>query len=284
MPVTCTIPAGGYELPVTVHTPPEVVDRHVAVLYLHGGGLLYGERDDLPAPYLRAFLNKGYTLYCMDYPLAPEVSLSGIHDAILAGWSYLMREDLPKRGIGRYFLFGRSAGAYLALLLAKHLRTGTQLPSPVGILDFYGYYDMREAAFSAPASYYTALPAVPEQVAKNIIGKEPITTGPKAQRFSLYVYARQQGLWTALLGAQDAASSEASLSGEDIAQLPPLFITASSADQDVPFRISKTLSRQAPNAVMKPVYYLEHDFDRDTANPAGMQVYTACLNWMESLL
>lgn len=284
MPVTRTVSAGTYELGVTIHTPSEAADRHVAVLYLHGGGLLYGERDDLPAPYIRAFTGKGYTLFCMDYPLAPEVSLSAIHAAVLDGWCSLMQEEFTARGIDRYFLFGRSAGAYLSLLLAKHLRARPEVPAPVGILDFYGYYDICEPSFSAPAPYYTALPAVPEQVAKNIIGTAPITSGPKALRFSLYVYARQQGLWPALLGAEDTASPDASLSEEDIAQLPPLFITASSADQDVPFRISKTLSRMAPSAVMKPVYYLEHDFDRDTTNPAGTQVYTACLAWMEGLL
>ena len=31
---------------------------------------------------------------------------------------------------------------------------------------------------------------------------------------------------------------------------------------------------------MKPVYYLPHDFDRDTTDPEGMRVYRGCLDWM----
>lgn len=277
------VKAGGCTAGVTIHAPLPEADCHTAVLYLHGGGLLYGERDDLPAPYLHMFLDAGYTLFCLDYPLAPESPLSCIHQAVTEGWECLAQEELPARGIERYFLFGRSAGAYLALLLAKHLRARQTMPAPSGILDFYGYYDMTDSFFSVPSAYYNRLPAVPRALADHFSGAQPVTSGPKAQRFSLYVYARQQGAWSALLGRADMADPAFSLSAADIAALPPLFITASSTDEDVPFRVSKALSRQAPSAMMKPVYYLEHDFDRDTANPAGMEVYRACLAWMAGL-
>lgn len=283
MTSTCTIAICDCSVGVTIHTPLPEADCHTAILYLHGGGLLYGERDDLPAPYLHMFLDAGYTLFCLDYPLAPEASLSLIHQAVLDGWAQLAHEQFPVYGITRHFLFGRSAGAYLALLLAKHLRTEQILPPPVGILDFYGYYDMTDPFFSQPSVYYNRLPAVPRNFADRFLGGPPVTSGPKSQRFSLYVYARQQGAWSALLGAADMADPAYSLSPADIAALPPLFITASSADEDVPFRISKSLSRQAPSAVMKTVYYLEHDFDRDTNNPAGAEVYRACLAWMAGL-
>ena len=64
----------------TVVPPRAEADRHIAVFYLHGGGLVYGERDDLPAPYVRAFADAGYTLVCADYPLAPE-SAGGVDEA-----------------------------------------------------------------------------------------------------------------------------------------------------------------------------------------------------------
>jgi len=282
MTTTRTVTAGGCTAGVTIHAPGPDRDRRTAVLYLHGGGLLYGERDDLPEPYLRAFLAEGYTLFCMDYPLAPEVPLPDIHRAVLEGWTQLLREELPRRGMDRYFLFGRSAGAYLALILAKNL-AGTALPRPAGVLDFYGYYDMADRFVTEPSGYYNTLPEVSEGWAGRFRGGEPVTSGPKPQRFSLYVYARQKGAWKELLGGTAAEDPGCSLTAEEIAGLPPLFITASSADQDVPFRVSKALSRQAPAAVMKPVYYLEHDFDRDTQNPEGMRVYRDCLAWMAGL-
>ena len=56
MTTTRTVDAAGYDCGVTIHRPETEQDRRTAVLYLHGGGLLYGERDDLPRPYIDAFL------------------------------------------------------------------------------------------------------------------------------------------------------------------------------------------------------------------------------------
>ena len=275
MTTTRTVDAAGYDCGVTIHRPETEQDRRTAVLYLHGGGLLYGERDDLPRPYIDAFLAEGYTLLCLDYPLAPEVSVGVIHQAVLEGWLRLLEEE----GVERYFLFGRSAGAYLALILAKSL-AGQPVPQPAGVLDFYGYYDMGDPFVTAPSPYYKTLPEVPRRLVERFFGGAPVTAGPKTQRFSLYIHARQQGAWKELLGGPAVEDPAWSLSPEDIRRLPPLFITASSGDEDVPFRVSKALSRQAPQAVMKPVYYLPHDFDRDTTDPEGMQVYRGCLDWM----
>ena len=71
------------------------------------------------------------------------------------------------------------------------------------------------------------------------------------------------------------------MSESDIAKLPPLFVTASTADADVPFSESKQLARLARRVVMKPVYDLEHDFDRDTGNPVGLAIYREAIAWMQ---
>ena len=60
--------------PVTVYRPTASNDARRIVFYLHGGGLVYGERDDLPSPYVRAITDAGSTLVCADYPLAPETA------------------------------------------------------------------------------------------------------------------------------------------------------------------------------------------------------------------
>ena len=109
-----------------------------------------------------------------------------------------------------------------------------------------------------------------------------VTSGPKVTRLSLYVYARQQGTWMEMLGVAPDDEPALSLSSDDIAALPPTFIAASTDDQDVPFKTSKTLSRAAPNARMITAYYLEHDFDRDTSNPAGAQAYAAALAFLDA--
>ncbi len=287
---------------VTIHEPAAGRDRHIAVFYLHGGGLLYGERDDLPAPYVRAITDAGYTLVCADYPLCPEAALPEVVDAITSTWYEAVGRRVEAGELTGYFLFGRSAGAYLSLVLARELRRGTAgsgaggdapdaraLPQPLGILDFYGYYDLTDRAFREPARAYTALPEVTRATAEAMVRPAPLTSGPKPLRYSLYAYARQhEGTWLELMGLDGSAperTAEAwSLSAEDIAQLPPLFIAASTGDEDVPLRASKTLARTAPRATMKTVYYLPHDFDRDLTNPAGMEAYRSALSWMDGLV
>ncbi|WP_019239427.1 MULTISPECIES: alpha/beta hydrolase [Enorma] len=288
---------------VTIHEPAAGRDRHIAVFYLHGGGLLYGERDDLPAPYVRAITDAGYTLVCADYPLCPEAALPEVVDAIARTWYEAVGRRVEAGELTGYFLFGRSAGAYLSLVLARELRRGgiergtgddgapnvRALPQPLGILDFYGYYDLTDRAFREPARAYTALPEVTRATAEAMVRPAPLTSGPKPLRYSLYVYARQhEGAWLELMGLDGSAAERTaeawSLSAEDIAQLPPLFIAASTGDEDVPLRASKTLARTAPRATMKTVYYLPHDFDRDLTNPAGMEAYRSALSWMDGLV
>ena len=276
------------DLGLTVHEPAAgAPSSSCAILYFHGGGFLYGERDDLPQPYIDMITGRGHTLVCLDYPLAPEYPLSTCIDTVFDAVCDLVEHALCELGCTRYALFGRSAGAYLALKIAARLHTDAAgLPQPSAVLDFYGYYDLTAPFANEVSPHYASMPAVDARTVEGLAGASGtlVTSGPKAMRFSLYVYARQQGRWMEMLGVTPDDAPGLSLSPGDIAALPPLFITASTDDQDVPFKVSKQLSRLAPQARMKTVYYLEHDFDRDTANPAGTEAYTAALDYLDSVL
>ncbi len=278
----------GRPVPVSVIAPDPATDRHCAVLYYHGGGFLCGEMGDLPRLYQRMFTQAGYTLVTVEYPLCPEYTLAGSVAYSLEALGELVREGLPQLGCTSYVLFGRSAGAYLVLKLAASLRCGTpELLQPAAILDFYGFWNLDEAFLNEPVAHYQAMPHVDEQTVATICGEEGelVLGGGNAQRFSVYLYARQTGRWGELLGVRNDAAREAlSLSAEDVAALPPLFITASTGDQDVPLKQSKTLMRAAKDSVMHQVYYLEHDFDRDITNPAGREAYEAALAFLSNHL
>jgi len=101
--------------------------------------------------------------------------------------------------------------------------------------------------------------------------------------FSLYVYARQQGLWRDLLGVSPDETGARSLTDIQIRSMPPVFYAASIDDQDIPHAISKALARRL-HARMVTVYGLPHDFDRDVTNPAGIDTYRRCIDWMDELL
>lgn len=275
---------------VTIHKPLATRDRGIAVFYLHGGGLLYGERDDLPTPYIHMLVDAGYTLVCADYPLAPEYTLPNIVDFVHSLWISTIAEPIAAGIYRNSVLFGRSAGAYLSLVLSREIRLRNDDAQPLGILDFYGYHTLCDEALGKPARAYASLPVVDDKQVEKIRRSAGtlVTSGPKPLRYAMYVHARQhEGAWMGLLGLDGRDETHTaetwSLDEEDIASLPPLFITASSGDEDIPFRLSKALARQAPNAVMKPVYYLPHDFDRDVNATEGKRVYEQAIAWMNTL-
>ncbi|MEG0890227.1 MAG: alpha/beta hydrolase [Bacteroides sp.] len=268
---------------VTIYSPAANHDRHIALLYFHGGGLLYGTRNDLPILYTEMLLSAGYTLYCFDYPLAPEATIMQIHENVIEEWRWFIEKEMNEGSLDEYLLFGRSAGAYLALLLGRSIQNEMNAPQPKGIFVFYGFFDLTQPFFSEPIAPYSELPVIKKELVDKIVKSSFLTNAPKELRFSLYVYARQQGTWLQLLGLSVEDSMHFSLSAEDIAALPPLFITASTGDEEIPFSESKRLWRASHKAVIKPVYHLAHDFDRETANHIGQDIYQYALAWANQL-
>lgn len=281
---------------VTYIRPKTEVDRHVAVLYLHGGGLVFGSREDLPEPYVRMFLEAGYTLVALDYPLAPEASLGQINDFVFDAWQWLIARTQLAGHLRAHVLFGRSAGAYLILVLAARIMREAAkapdpkvVPLPAAILDYYGFYNLSDPAFFEASKRHSALARVTqESLAPELASSVPKFSARLSSRYNIYVYARQNpGAWLRFMGltASDGSldttlADKNSLSEAELVQLPPTFITASTSDGDVPYRISKQLKRLLPNSKLHTVYYLDHDFDRDTSNPAGTQAYRAAIRFL----
>lgn len=286
--VTCELASGDVRpvaLPYTCHLPEAGAPSGVGIVYLHGGGLLFGSRDDLPAPRRADILARGHALWCLDYPLAPEVTAPAIIDAAAQAVEALVHGELAAHGCTKLVLFGRSAGAYLALMVAARL---AHTPAaPAAVLDFYGYYDLTAPFVAEPSRHYQKLPAVAETTVASILRRsrgDVLTSAGELERYGLYVYARQTGRWTDLMGLTPDTVAAASLGPGDIAQLPPTFIAASTGDEDVPYRVSKTLSRLAPTARLYTAYYLEHDFDRDTTHSEGAEAYAAALDFIDAAL
>lgn len=51
---------------ITVIYDSDVAEKAL-IVYIHGGGLLFGSRNDLPLKHRRAFTAAGYKLVCIDY-------------------------------------------------------------------------------------------------------------------------------------------------------------------------------------------------------------------------
>ena len=167
-----------------------------SILYFHGGGLIFGSREDLPELHVQTLTSAGYAILAFDYPLAPtadlEVIFQDVCDSVqhyLANAAKYVGSQLP------YFLWGRSAGAYLSLLAAAK---GDFFVSPHGVISYYGYGLLCDSWFQTPSAYYNTLPPAPAACLENI-GPEFETEGPMETHFLRYLYARQTGTWKSVI-------------------------------------------------------------------------------------
>jgi len=276
---TYFVPSHGVDIPLDVHLC--VGKAKAVIVYYHGGGLMYGSGKDLPSEYVQTVCNAGYHLVCMNYLLAPESPLSHILDSAYHGITWLLHHSKQVLGDQNcpYVLFGRSAGAFLALMLANRLREEGEMP-PSALWLFYGYYHLRHPEFSGPSKYYQSLPHIPSQLIPSFHHAQPRSQASVDERYFLYVYARQNGIWPQMLGAQDGEEIPRS----QLALLPPAFLTASTGDRDVPFTFSQTIHVSMPNSFFLPVYGLEHDYDRDPQRPESNTLYQQAIQWLDGIL
>ena len=56
----------------TVTIYPTTTEPTNYVVYLHGGGMIYGTKSDLPEELKELFTSNGYTVLALDYLLAPN--------------------------------------------------------------------------------------------------------------------------------------------------------------------------------------------------------------------
>lgn len=270
----------GLEIPLDVYRCSG--KAKAAIVYYHGGGLIYGSGNDLPREYVQTICNAGYHLVCINYLLAPESPLAHIqasaHDGLL--WFLQHREGILGDQACPYVLFGRSAGAFLAVTLAKQLQEEGGI-LPVALWLFYGYYHLRHPEFTGPSKYYQSLAHIPAELIPSFHQAKPRFEACVEDRFFLYVYARQQGLWPKLLRAE---TWEGEVSRSDLSLLPPTFLTASTSDQDVPFIFSQIMHISMPNSFFLPVYGLEHDYDRNPHLAESKALYQKAITWLGHLL
>jgi len=256
--------------------------KNITILYFHGGGLLYGTRDDLPELYINKFLNAGYDFLALDYPLAPESNLTLIlKSAFETLCFYLNNSDkVFELKNNKYVLFGRSAGAYLCFMLCDRL-IKYNFPLPAALISLYGYTRLDDPAFNTPSKYYNKLAKVPDEAIEKIISDTPTTYGPMNLRFSLYIKARQEGSWIETICGKEPPSNH-SLDNESLKAFPPTILAAATLDPDVPYKVTKTLSKQLSNAHLITIYKEAHDFDRDLDDDSGSLAYDEILQWLET--
>lgn len=232
------------------------------LLYFHGGGLVFGHRRDLPDGHIRTFLEQDYALIAFDYRLGPASCISEIMEDVKSAinWYMVNRTHLFERPLP-YYLFGRSAGAYLCLL-AGQLDWEYR---PSGILSYYGYTFLEESWFKDPSPQYRK--AAPEDLCYlcDPDNYEVCVEAPPEQRYGLYAAARCSGRWLSCFHRgreKDFYLNYTFRSQRDFHEYPPVLLVHSLRDPDVPYMESKRLSQLLPKARLHTVSGSTHDFDR----------------------
>lgn len=248
------------------------------IIYFHGGGLIFGSKDDLPKTYIDLLINEGYNLIAIDYPLAPECKIDLIFHAIqlFFDWFETNYQKTLNLKTNEKILFGRSAGAYLAIQWAARIKVN-------GVISFYGYHTLFHNDFLLPSESFKKYPVLPFSEVAPLLSEHFLTSSNVEERYPIYLSLRQSGDWIKEILGENNLIDDYSLTVNQLKNLPPIFITASRSDEDVPFFLSNMLSNQVTNSTFIKHTGVIHDFDRNPELAESKLTYNALITWLNKL-
>jgi acetyl esterase/lipase len=207
-----------------------------AIIWIHGGALIIGNRGMLGSDELQRYHAAGYTVISIDYRLAPETKLPAIIEDVQDAyrWVYTQGPNLFGIDPARIAVAGNSAGGYLTLMAGFCVT-----PRPRALVSFYGYGDIAGTWYSRPDPFYCQEPAVTQAEAEQAVGTQVIAASDRGPRGQFYLYCRQQGLWPqAVAGLDPDRHSDAFTPFCPIrnvtAAYPPTLLLHGDQDTDVP--------------------------------------------------
>jgi len=235
----------GLEIQADIYRPKDD-HPHPAVIWIHGGGLILGNRSWMNLRARKLLLDAGYIVVSIDFRIAPETKLpeivTDVEDAVR--WVHEHGPELFNADTQRLAVIGTSAGGYLAMIMGYRAQ-----PCPAAIVSFWGYGDPLDDWFSRPSEYYRKQKLVNKKTAMKAIGKKPVADGHinEEHRRDLYRYIRQMGLWTEMVGGIDPKTERKKLDPyvpiNNVTQnFPPTLLIHGTADEDVPHSESQKMA------------------------------------------
>lgn len=266
---------GGQDLQADIYRPDGKGNGRT-LLWIHGGALMHGSREEIPQAEINWWVEHGYRLALIDYRLAPETRLPGILEDLqdAASWARQKGPELFGVDPERVVMVGQSAGAYLALASGFAVN-----PKPPAIVAFYGYARV-------DGEWATGIPVVRVQTprtdlsALEAVVSEPLPGGLSAEVHMVFdTTARASGQWTQeVVGdACDAGDAVCVSRFNPLDQVdgtfPATVLIHGEADLDVPLEESSRMAQrledaQVEHALVK-VPGRGHGFDlQGTLDPA----------------
>lgn len=253
-------------------------DRRGAIVYAHGGGLVYGSMRDYPECSARRFLDEGFDVLSIGYPLAPETGLAAVIESTAAGLIALMDEGVIDGEA--YYAFGRSAGTFLWVALINRLKQARR-SLPRAFLAFYGYASLRRLRLFKPDGCYRADYPISQDVALGLVRADPVFDDPAMERLLLYVFARQQGMVGTLLDVSPDQLDAYDFESGSECELPPTFATWCSFDDEVDPAASRALCALSPDCAMWVVDAYGHDYDQMVDTPEYGELMRRLFAWLK---
>ena len=263
---------------------------HPAILWIHGGALIMGNREGLRVEQLEKYLKAGYTVVSIDYRLAPETKLDAIIEDVQDAYRWLREKGPGLFGIdpGRVGVIGHSAGGYLTLMAGFRLH-----PRPKALVAFYGYGDIAGKWYAGPDPFYSRQPAVPKETAYQSVGGRVIAGSAGGNRSAFYLYCRQHGLWPKEVTGHDPDREPKVFDPwcpirNVTKEFPPTLLLHGDQDTDVPYEQSVLMARKLEE------YHVDHNlvtmgnrghgFDREMQEPAVAAAFDGVLAFLKKYL
>ena len=232
----CEIKADVYRLPGDQVRP--------AILWLHGGALIFSNRGSVAEHQLQRYLGAGYAVISLDYRLAPETKLPAIIEDLQDAYGWVRDKGPAAFHIDpdRLAVVGNSAGGYLTLMTGFCLR-----PRPRALVSFYGYGDITGDWTTRPDPYYMSVERVTSEEAHAALGGKVLSESPLFPRVAFYNYCRQNGAWPKEVAGLDPTGERGELElycpvRHVTRDYPPTLLLHGDRDKDVPFAESERMA------------------------------------------
>ncbi|WP_252504208.1 alpha/beta hydrolase [Sporosarcina sp. Marseille-Q4943] len=259
------------------------------IVFIHGGGLVWGSREDMKSEQIKFFQQAGFNIFSIDYRLAPESKLPAIQEDIVDALHWVENEGVKQFDYDpeKIAVIGSSAGGYLSLL------TGTFTNKPKAIVSFYGYGDITGDWAVKPSPHYAAMTNVPRELAKMLVSNEIISVGPIEKRYAIYMHARQHGVWIEELSGLIPIISKDELSKycplfNIQANFPPTLLLHGTEDEDVPYEQSvlfaEKLKENGVEGKLITIPEGKHSFDEDWQNPIVQNAFEEVITFLNNKL